>query len=184
MGMVRVCCSSAAVVGVLCETIRSGCSAMSSFADRCINAASEAVQRMSMRMSQLSAHPSFRSSSRNAATNACRSASLSDPAISTPIRRSSCCALSGSGPATAIPPASVMKSRRLMSDLVKPLHRRVGNMGRRRMVAGSKYSGTIFPASLVSIRQSVSRSRCGCHRQSAAANACFRVGATHPVRLW
>ena len=40
MGMVRVCCSIAAVVGVLCERMRSGCSATSSFANRCINSAS------------------------------------------------------------------------------------------------------------------------------------------------
>jgi hypothetical protein len=49
MGMVRVCCCKLAVVGVLCETMRSGCSAISSFANRCINAASDAAQRMSMR---------------------------------------------------------------------------------------------------------------------------------------
>ena len=40
MGMVRVCCSSAAVVGVLCERMRSGCSATSSFANRCLDSAS------------------------------------------------------------------------------------------------------------------------------------------------
>jgi hypothetical protein len=36
MGMVRVCCSSAAVLGVPCEKITSGCSATSSFANCCI----------------------------------------------------------------------------------------------------------------------------------------------------
>src|SRR5262249_1815584 len=41
MGMVRVCCGKLAVVGVLCERMRSGCSAISSFANRCINAASD-----------------------------------------------------------------------------------------------------------------------------------------------
>ena len=40
MGMVRVCCSSAAVVGVVGERMRSGCSATSSFANRCIASAS------------------------------------------------------------------------------------------------------------------------------------------------
>ena len=40
--MVRVCCSSAAVVGVVAERIRSGCSATSSFANRCIASVSPA----------------------------------------------------------------------------------------------------------------------------------------------
>ena len=69
MGMVRVCCSSAAVVGVLCERMRSGCSATSSFANRCIDSASSgAAQRVSIRMLRPSVHPSFWSPSRNAAT--------------------------------------------------------------------------------------------------------------------
>src|SRR6516225_6547585 len=40
MGMVRVCCRSAAVVGVTDERIRSGCRATSSFANRCLASAS------------------------------------------------------------------------------------------------------------------------------------------------
>ena len=78
MGMVRVCCSIAAVVGVLCERMRSGCSATSSFANRCLDSASPGVaQRVSIRMLRPSAHPSFWSPSRNAATQACPSGSLS-----------------------------------------------------------------------------------------------------------
>ena len=36
IGTVLVCCFSTAVVGVLCETMRSDCSATSSFANRCM----------------------------------------------------------------------------------------------------------------------------------------------------
>ena len=119
MGMVRVCCSSAAVVGVLAERMRSGCSATSSFANRCINSASSAAQRVSIRMLRPSVHPSFCSPCRNAATSACPSGSLSAYAISTPIRRtpSGCCARAASGHAAAAPPSSVMNSRRLMSNM-------------------------------------------------------------------
>jgi hypothetical protein len=49
MGMMRVCCSSDAVEGVLVETTSSGCSATSSFA----------AQRVSIRMLRPSAQPSF-----------------------------------------------------------------------------------------------------------------------------
>ena len=60
MGMVRVCCSSAAVVGVVCERMRSGCSATSSFANCCLNSASSGLaQRVSIRMLRPSVHPSF-----------------------------------------------------------------------------------------------------------------------------
>jgi hypothetical protein len=45
VGMVRVCCSIAAAAGVLCVRMRSGCSATSSFANRCINSVSSAAQR-------------------------------------------------------------------------------------------------------------------------------------------
>jgi hypothetical protein len=72
IGMVRVCRSKAAVVGVLCERMRWGCSATSSFANCCIAGASDvAAQRMSMRMLRPSTHPSVWSPSRNAATRAC-----------------------------------------------------------------------------------------------------------------
>ena len=77
MGMVRVCCSIAAVVGVFCVRMRSGCSATSSFANRCIKSASAAAQRVSIRMLRPSVHPSFWSPSRNAATLACPSRSFS-----------------------------------------------------------------------------------------------------------
>ena len=46
IGMVRVWCRSGAVVGVFCERIRSGCSATISLANRCINSASSAAQRV------------------------------------------------------------------------------------------------------------------------------------------
>src|SRR5262245_52339940 len=57
MGIVLVSFSTAAVVGVLFATMRSGFSAMSSFANPGINSTS-AAQRMSIRMLRPSAHPS------------------------------------------------------------------------------------------------------------------------------
>src|SRR5215813_4141567 len=77
IGMVRVCRSRAAVVGVLCERMRSGCSATSSSACRGNDVPSDGVQRMSMRTLWPSIHPSFPNSSRNDATNAWRSRSFS-----------------------------------------------------------------------------------------------------------
>jgi hypothetical protein len=52
----------------------------------------------------------------NAATRACASGSSSAWPMSTPIRRtrSGCCARAGSGQIAAVPPISVMNSRRLM----------------------------------------------------------------------
>src|SRR5262245_45716047 len=58
MGMVRVCCITALVVGVFCARMRSGCSAMSSFAKRCINSTSAAPQRISIQILRPSVHPS------------------------------------------------------------------------------------------------------------------------------
>jgi hypothetical protein len=43
MGMVRVSCNIVAVIGVLCVRMRSGCSATSSFATRCIDTTSPVV---------------------------------------------------------------------------------------------------------------------------------------------
>ena len=77
MGMVRVCCSSAAVVGVVCERMRSGCSATSSLRESLSRLRVERAQRVSIRMLRPSVHPSFWSPSRNAATQACASGSLS-----------------------------------------------------------------------------------------------------------
>jgi hypothetical protein len=59
IGMVRVCCSKAAVVGVLDERTSSGCSAMSSFANRWIASTSAVAQRVSIRVRRPSTHPSF-----------------------------------------------------------------------------------------------------------------------------
>ena len=60
MGRLRVCCSSAVVGGVVLETITSGCSATSSFADRCIASVSPGVaQRVSIWVSRPSVQPSF-----------------------------------------------------------------------------------------------------------------------------
>src|SRR5215510_9357262 len=56
IGIVRVCCSSAAVVGVISENRRSGCSSTSSFADRCIDRKSSGIgQRILIRMLRPSA---------------------------------------------------------------------------------------------------------------------------------
>jgi hypothetical protein len=78
MGMVRVCCSSAVVVGVVLERMTSGCSATISFAHRCLDSASSgAAQQVSIWVLRPWVHPSFWSSSRNAAIWACASKSLS-----------------------------------------------------------------------------------------------------------
>jgi len=92
--------------------MRSGSSATSSFANRCIASTSAAAQRVSIRMLRPSVHPSFWSPSQNAAIQACPSWSLSAYAISTPIRRirSGCCARAVSGKAS-VPPRRVMNSR-------------------------------------------------------------------------
>src|SRR5262249_1855656 len=51
IGIVRVCCSSAAVVGVISERRRSGCSSTSSFADRLMDPKSAGIgQRILIRM--------------------------------------------------------------------------------------------------------------------------------------
>ena len=61
MGMVRVCCSSAAVVGVSFERVEVGCCRpTSSLAKRCIDFVSPGIgQRVSVRMLRPSVHPSF-----------------------------------------------------------------------------------------------------------------------------
>src|SRR5215471_6798424 len=60
---------------------------MSSFANRCLDSASNAAQRVSIRMlRRLSVHPSFWSPSRNAAMWACDRESFSAKPISTPMR--------------------------------------------------------------------------------------------------
>ena len=59
MGMVRVCCSINAVMGVFCVRMRSGCSPTSSFVNRRYKSASAAAQRASIRMLRPSVHPSF-----------------------------------------------------------------------------------------------------------------------------
>ena len=109
-------------MGVLDERTSSGCRATSSFANRCIDSTSAVAQRVSIRMLRPSVHPSFWSSFRKAATLACPSASFSAYAISTPIRRtrSACCARAASGHAAAVPPSSVMNSRRLTSSIGLP----------------------------------------------------------------
>ena len=69
MGMVRVSCNSAAVVGVVCERMRSGCSATSSFANRCVDSGSAAIhQRVSVRKLRPSTQPNFCSSCTNDAS--------------------------------------------------------------------------------------------------------------------
>src|SRR6516165_3412076 len=87
MGMVCVCCSIAAVMGVFCVTMTSGRSATSSFANRCTKSALADAQRASIRMLRPSIHPSFWSPPWNAAKLACPSRSLSAYPISTPMRR-------------------------------------------------------------------------------------------------
>ena len=118
MGMVRVCCSSAAVVGVLDERMRSGCSATSSFANRCIDSASGAAQRVSIRMLRPSVHPSFWSPSpeRRDAGLSFRVALGIRHQHADPPHPSGCCARAASGHAAAAPPSSVMNSRRASFD--------------------------------------------------------------------
>ena len=117
MGMVRVCCISARVVGVTCERIRSGRSATSSLAYRSLESELFAPQRVSIRMLRPTVHPTFWSPSRNAAIQARPSLSLSANAISTPMRRTpaGCCARATNGhAAVAPPPRTPRKSRRFM----------------------------------------------------------------------
>jgi hypothetical protein len=117
MGMVRVSCSIIAVIGVLCVRMRSGCSATSSFANRCIDSTSPVVvQRVSIRILRPSAQPSFASPSRNAAMRACPTGSSAASGMSTPMRRirSACCARPASGQTAAALPKSLMNLRRLM----------------------------------------------------------------------
>src|SRR5262249_45795236 len=62
IGMMRVSCNRAAVVGVLCERIRSGCNATSSLANRCIESGSAGIpQRVSIRKLRPSTQPNLRS---------------------------------------------------------------------------------------------------------------------------
>src|SRR5712691_2591955 len=116
IGMTRVCRSTVAVPGVFCVTMRSGCSATSSLANRCIISASVVPQRTSMPTLRPSVHPSFCSPSWNAATRARPSGSFSPSPLSTPIRRiwSAGCASAASGQTAIDPAAPLMKSRRLM----------------------------------------------------------------------
>src|SRR5262249_19967182 len=53
MGMARVCCSSAVVVGVVFERMMSGCSATSSFANRCIDCVSVDPRVVAFRPTEL-----------------------------------------------------------------------------------------------------------------------------------
>jgi hypothetical protein len=116
-GMVCVCCNISAVGGVFCVTMRSGCKAISSFADRClISASSSAPQRKSSRVFWPSVQPRLRRPSRNTVTYSWNSGSLSGCAISTPIRRirSGCCPSAASGHAATAPLTAVTNSRRLI----------------------------------------------------------------------
>ena len=92
---------------------------MSSFANRCLDSASNAAQRVSIRMLRSSVHPSFWSPSRNAAMWACARELFSAKSISTPMRRmrSACCARATIGHVAAALPRRVMNSRRLMCPL-------------------------------------------------------------------
>ena len=115
MGMVRVCCSNAAVLGVLCERMRSGCSATSSFANCCHRLrVAGAAQRVSIRMLRPSVQPSFWSPRGTRRCGPVLPGRSRRKPISTPIRRmrSPCCARAAIGHAAAAPPSSVMNSRR------------------------------------------------------------------------
>ena len=115
MGMVRVCCSRAAVVGVLCERIRSGCSATSSFANRCHRLRVAGCRPASVDPDVAALRPpELLESLPECGDEGLSFRSLSAYPISTPIRRipPGCCARAASGHAAAAPPSSVMNSRR------------------------------------------------------------------------
>ena len=113
IGIVRVCCSSAAVVGVISESRRSGCSSTSSFADRRIDRKSAGIgQRILIRMLRPSAQLSSWRASRSAARLACVSASVSAYPISRPICRIRS-ARAADCHARFKPPTKAMNSRRL-----------------------------------------------------------------------
>ena len=80
------------------------------------------VQRSSNWTLNPTAQPRFRSSSRKARTRACISAFVGGNGIRIPIlrTRSPCWARAASGHATAVPPSSVMNSRRLMPGMGAP----------------------------------------------------------------
>src|SRR5262245_16435610 len=77
------------------------------------------VQRSSNWALTPPAQPRFRSSSRKARTRACASAFVGGSGINIPILRTGplCCARAGSGHAATVAPRSVIKPRRLMSDI-------------------------------------------------------------------
>src|SRR5262245_60057481 len=78
IGMVRVCCSSTLVGGVVLERMTLGCSATISFAtDRIASTSAGVAQRVSIWALRPSVHPSLRRVSRKAAYQARASGSLS-----------------------------------------------------------------------------------------------------------
>ena len=118
MGMVRVCCSNAAVVGVFCERMRSGCSATSSFANRCIDSASPASP--SECRSGCCGPPPTRASGVPRGTPRRRPVLPGRSRHTPSARRSAASArllrARGERPRRAAPPSSVMNSRRLMGS--------------------------------------------------------------------
>ena len=128
IGTVRVACCKAATVEPVEARMTSGVNATSSFADL---RRSSAPQRVSIRMFRPSVQPSCCNPCRNAARRAGPSGLSWLMLMSTPMRRtrSACCPCAANGHA-AMPPSSVMNSRRFSSGrdadfIARPPHRTV-----------------------------------------------------------
>ena len=116
-GIVRVSRCSAAVPGVPCARITSGCKATNSFAKVRVRFTSPPPQRTSIRRLRPSVQPLSARPCVNRESSAFPSGSFSSTLISTPISRmrSGCCACAASGRVTTTPPRRLMNSRRCMS---------------------------------------------------------------------
>ena len=120
IGIVRVSRWSAAVTGVPCARIKSGCMATNSFAKVRILLTSPPPQRTSVRRFVPSDQPKSASPCVNPKSWAFASGSFSSNDMSTPIRRdrSGFCASATNGHATVAPPSKLTNSRRLMQNAI------------------------------------------------------------------
>jgi len=114
IGMVRVSGCSAAVPGVPCVRMTSGCRATNSFAKVRVRLTSPPPHRMSIQRLRSTIQPSAANASVKAESWAFPSGSFSRTLMSTPSRftPANCCAGAPNGHAAAVPPRRVMKSRR------------------------------------------------------------------------
>ena len=116
IGTVRVACSNGPKVELPRARMTSGASAVSSAACLRISVALVVAQRVSISTLRPTAQPNSCSPCRNAARWACSSGSPAPMAMSTLMRciRSLCCARAANDQRVAVPPNSVMNSRRFI----------------------------------------------------------------------